>query len=82
MIADLHPTWTRLRLLRDVDAGLIRRAGNGHDYDVREYKVTAQVREACRAGWIVLGERRDAAARALYELTAEGRRVLDEAAHR
>lgn len=74
----LHPTRTRLDLLRAIDGGTVtlRQSGaviramrkGGH------HRVDGSVREMRRAGWVRLGD--DGGT---YELTGAGRAVLDGA---
>lgn len=71
---DLYPTKTRLQLLDDVDVGFVC----GFEDDVfntrgtRSVKVTAQMRELERAGWV---ERPEGSA--YYRLTDAGRVIRD-----
>ena len=75
----LFPTKTRLALLRDVARNLVW----GDDGDVLaatgdggRRKVTVQVADMCRAGWVRPGGLRGDRRRP-YELTDAGRAVLD-----
>ena len=70
----LYPTPTRLRRLREVEAGDVCRYGDRQDYDPRGCKVTSAVAELERAGWIRLGEPQPV--KTLWQLTDAGKAVL------
>lgn len=82
---NLHPTPTRLALLRDVADGLVMedpateviwrddRLGGFYDPNTATCtRVTAKVRELENAGWVELGNL------ATYRLTETGKRILAE----
>lgn len=75
-MSELHPTPTRLALLRDVAHWHVYRR-RGVDYDsATDRTVTARMAELERAGWVELGGERELD-RLLWRLTPAGRAVLD-----
>jgi hypothetical protein len=83
----LYPTPTRLALLRDVQAGQIRRVTprerDPYVMHFTSYRVTAQVAEVEQAGWVELDpdDLEEAGPFQIqhYRLTAAGRKVLADA---
>lgn len=87
-MSDLHPTPTRLALLRDVAGGSVRREYNTepqteHDYNTwAGRRVCARVAEAKAAGWVELdGTKFSTGVHGFlvsyWRLTEAGRSVLD-----
>jgi hypothetical protein len=80
-MADLHPTPTRLKLLRAVRAGdVLEGINDEHTYLLQHpdpaLKVCARIKEADAAGWVELPED---GAPLYWRLTEAGRKVLEEA---
>ena len=73
----LYATPSRLTRLRQVDVGNVYREG-AEDYAPGHWKVTNQMREMERAGWVKL-ESAHPHLLPVWHLTAAGRAVLDAA---
>ena len=76
-MTDLYPTKTRLGLLRAVDNGRVKLSHSGAIIRASSYanrRADASTRELMQAGWVQLGP--DGGT---YELTGDGRAVLDGA---
>jgi hypothetical protein len=81
--AALHPTPTRMGLLKDVDAGLVQRVGEEDWLDFgtpTQRKVTARIGEMRQAGWVVLVHL--TREKHVYRVAPGGRLVLAEARRR
>ena len=78
----LFPTPNRLRILRHVEAGLVRQHMDLLQPFVRDHadynRVTAVITEMERAGWVYIDESDPIGDRPVY-LSALGRAVLDGA---
>lgn len=71
----LHPTPTRVALLREVAAGhILQPRPGGHSRDMAGKRVTAAIADLAAAGWV---ER--APGCAVWDVTAAGRAVLEQA---
>lgn len=90
-MAELHPTPTRLNLLRDIADGLVvvypgeaafvvPSLSEFYDpFNDRRRKVTGRVNELVNAGWVELRVFSSDLSPDLWVLTEAGRKVLEEA---